>query len=159
MAVTPRQPDASPAPKRLIFIIGLLIAGGLGYGTLSTFQDHARLVSTGMAVDGRMTGRFREVQSTGRGRVVSYYPIVSFRTVEGRVVVTSTVDTIDREAVVAGQSVRLRYDPADPFIVRLADTLASGPGPTPWILGGLSAVVALLSVWGLVAGRPLRLPF
>jgi len=153
--VTPRQPDARPAPKRIIFIIGLLIAGALGYGAFTMYQDHARLASTGVSVDGRMTGRFREV----RARVTSYYPIVSFRTAEGRVVVTPTADTVERETVVAGQAVRLRYDPADPFVVRLADTLASGPGPTPWILGGLSAVVALLSVWGLFAGRPLRLPF
>ncbi len=156
--VTSRQPVARPPPKRRIFILGLLIAVALGYGAWSTYRDHARLVSSGVSVEGRMTGRFREMQSTGRGRVTSYYPIVSFRTAEGRVVVTAAVDPLDREAMVAGQAVRLRYDPADPFIVHLADALANGPGLTPWILGGSSAVVALLSAWGLFAGRPLRRP-
>ncbi len=146
---------APPVPilKRWVFAIGLLIAALPGYGAVSKVQEHRR-ATTMVAVEGRMTGGYREVTSR---RVTSTYPNVSFRTAEGRVVVAAAADALDRGEIRAGRSIALRYDPTEPSKVHLAEAVASGPGVLPWILGLLALLVGIPSVWGLLTGRPLRL--
>lgn len=140
----------TPPPKRLC-VLGLLIALGLGYGALHLLLESRQMAATGVAVEGRMTGSYREVSS--RGRVTSTYPTFSYRTPEGRVVLGTVSDDVPREQIQPGRTVPLRYDPQDPTKVRLAAALEGGPGALVWILAGLALVVAIPSVLGLFGRR------
>ena len=144
-------------PSRWVYLVGVLLALGIGYGAWTLVRDHQHMARVGIAVDGSMTGRYREVMSTGRGRTTSYYPGVSFRTADGRVVMASAANAVPQSDIQPGRVVALRYDPSDPSTVRLAADLDGGPGVLPWILGGLALLVGVLSVLGVVRGRTARL--
>lgn len=132
------QPRPRPGPKRWVLLLGVLIALAVGYGAWTTVRDHQHMAGVGIAAEGRLTGRYREVTSAGRGRATSYYPVVSFRTADGRVVVASAADAVAQGEIQPGRVVAVRYDPSDPWKVRLAEAVDGGPGALPWILGGLA---------------------
>ncbi|WP_431284463.1 DUF3592 domain-containing protein [Humitalea sp. 24SJ18S-53] len=146
-------------PKRRLYIIGILIALGIGAGAASLVRDYVHMLTHGVTTEGRMTGRYREVTSTGRGHAVSLHPWFSYRTADGSIITATVSDAMDLADIRAGRTMPLRYDPADPSVLRLAEALEAGPGALPWILGGLALIVGGLSVFGLVTGRSLRLPF
>lgn len=141
--------------KRWVCVLGLLIAFGLGWGGLAAVQDHQRTVASGVEVEGRMTGGYREVTSRRGGRVVSvnYYPAFSYRAAEGRIALGTSSDAIERTEMWVGRTMPLLIVPGDPPVVRIAAAVTAGPGAAPWILGGLALVVGALSAIGLLRRR------
>lgn len=154
----PTAPQRLPQRRRyhvilhLILLVIALMAAGTALGMI---LEHRRITAVAVPAEGRMTGAYRQVRSSGRGASTSYYPNVSFRTAEGRVIVGPTVDAVPLPEIQAGRVVQLRYDPADPWKVRLAEALAEGLGIAPWLLGGAGLLLAIPAVWGLVTGRAL----
>lgn len=136
----------------LVLLAIALTAAGTALGMI---LEHRRITAVAVPAEGRMTGAYRLVRSTGRGASTSYYPNVSFRTADGRVIVGPTVDALSLPEIQAGRAVQLRYDPADPWTIRLAEALAEGLGIAPWLLGGAGLLLAIPAVWGLVTGRAL----
>lgn len=149
------QAPARAPVKRWVCVLGLLIAFGLAWGGLAVVQDHQRTVASGVEVEGRMTGGYREVTSRRGGRVVSvnYYPAFSYRTPDGRISLGTASDAIERTEMWVGRTMPLRVVPGDPPVVRIAAAVAAGPGAVPWILGGLALVVGTLSAIGLLRRR------
>lgn len=136
----------------VILLVIALVAAGTG---LAMILEYRRMAAVAVPAEGRMTGAYRQVRSTGRGASTSHYPNVSFRTADGRVIVGPTVDAVALPEIQAGRVVQLRYDPTDPWKVRLAVVFAEGPGIAPWLLGGAGLLLAIPAVWGLVTGRAL----
>jgi hypothetical protein len=151
------------APRRLpkrryhvILHVILLVIALVAAGTaLAMVLEYRHMAAVAVPAEGRMTGAYRQVRSTGRGASTSHYPNVSFRTADGRVIVGPTIDAMALPEIQAGRVVQLRYDPADPGKIRLAEALAGGLGIAPWLLGGAGLLLAVPAVWGLVTGRPL----
>lgn len=146
-------------PKRryhvILHVILLVIALTAAGSALAMILEYRRMAATAIPAEGRMTGAYRQVRTTGRGISTFYYPNVSFRTADGRVIVGSTADAMALSEIQAGRVVQLRYDPADPWTIRLAEALAAGPGIVPWLLGAAGLLLAIPAVWGLVTGRAL----
>jgi hypothetical protein len=144
---------AARAPvKRWVCVLGLLIAFGLAWGGWAVVQDHQRVAASGVEVEGRMTGGYREVTSRRGGRVVStsYYPTFSYRTADGRISLGTVSDAIERNEIRAGRTMPLLMVPGDPPVVRIAAEVAAGPGALPWVLGGLALALGVPSALGLL---------
>jgi hypothetical protein len=127
----------------VLVLFCLAIGGVLGWGAWSQARDHWTLASRGVAAEGRVLG-YEEVR--GR-RSTTTYPVLGFRTPDGRVVRARSGVSATPSELPAGSPVRVVYDPADPASnARTAAALAAGPGVTPWILGGLATLMAALGV-------------
>lgn len=151
----PRHPPGRRRYHVILHVILLVIALVAAGSALAMVLEYRHMAAVAVPAEGRMTGAYRQVRSTGRGASTSYYPNVSFRTADGRVIVGPTVDALSLPEIQAGRVVQLRYDPADPWKVRLAEALAEGLGIAPWLLGGAGLLLAIPAVWGLVTGRAL----
>ncbi|WP_426954087.1 DUF3592 domain-containing protein [Muricoccus radiodurans] len=144
-----------PPVKRWICVLGLLAAFGLSWGAWALVQDHQRAATSGIEVEGRMTGGYREVQSRRGNRVVSttFYPSFSYRTPEGRVALATVSDSVEREEIRAGRTMPLRFVPGDPPVIRLASAVAGGPGAWPWVLAAFAMALGIPSAMGLLRRR------
>ena len=108
------------------------------------------ILAVGRIVDGTITGE-QEVRTSGRRGVVSitYRPTFRFRTADGKDVEATATDKMDRAGIVPGRVMRVMYDPGEPSYVRIASVVEEDDGSLPWTFGGLAAVVAALSVFGV----------
>lgn len=147
MAGSRDTPSAGGERSLVLVLFCLAVGGVLGWGAWSQLRDHWILASRGVEAEARVLG-YEEVR--GR-RSTTTYPVLGFRTRDGRLVrATSGVSA----ALPAGSAVRIVYDPADPAAnARPVAALAAGPGVTPWILGGLATLMAGL---GIILALPRR---
>ncbi|MDB5318031.1 MAG: hypothetical protein JWO24_3875 [Rhodospirillales bacterium] len=123
---------ASVWPVRVAGAIAITIAIGLGFAAWKIGATHHRMARAGVAVEGRMTGAYREVRARG---APSLYPTVSYRTTEGRVIVGGLEHSVDMAEIQRRRVVALRYDPDAPERVHLASAMAGArvccPGSWP----------------------------
>jgi hypothetical protein len=133
-----------------VYWAGLLAAFGLAFGAYSIVHEDRRMLASGVAVEGRMTGSYQQVDSTRNGRVTStvYHPSFSYTTDDGRIMVWRVSDDVDLADIRRGRAMRLRYDPDDPSRIRLEAALQAGSGVGPWILGGAALLVGAGSLPG-----------
>lgn len=138
---------------RVAGTIALLSGILLAWGAWHVFSTHDHMVRAGVAVEGRMTGAYREVRQRN---VSNLYPTVSYRTREGRVIVGPLEHSVALAEIRRDRIVPLVYDPDAPERVLLASAVGEGAGVLPWILAGAGLAVGGLGVAVLVRGRKVR---
>lgn len=143
----------SANPIGIIFFAGLFVAVGLGFVAMGRYliRSANRLASVGVRVPGEVIGmRVNETSEVGRS---SYYPILRFRTADGREMETSSDIGTDPPPAREGDHVTVIYDPAEPRTARIDSTLGRGSG-IGWacVIGGgaLALVSAYLGLNGLL---------
>ncbi|MGH3729193.1 MAG: DUF3592 domain-containing protein [Micromonosporaceae bacterium] len=137
----------------IILCTGVFVAVGVGFAAIGQYlvRSARKLASVGVRVPGEVIGmRVDQSAEVGRG---SDYPILRFRTVDGRDVETSSDIGTDPAPAHEGDQVTVLYDPADPRTARIDSTLGRGSG-IGWaclIGGGLLALAAtLLGIAGVM---------
>ncbi len=141
MADSTNAPNTRTAttPKRPVLLALIFAAAGLGLAVLawSLIAGSRDLAAKGVRTEAQVVA----VDEHGRRGSFSYTPTFMFRTADGRLVRhRSTESTSSKEELGGGRRVSVIYDPADPSKVRLASSVAAGPGVLPWIFAGLAVV-------------------
>lgn len=138
----------------------LLLAGGVFFlrNGRRFSHRHAAFVRTGLLADARVVDIARRVEDltpTADSGTVYYYPVVEFTAPDGRPVTARTMYGVaSRPPARKGQTVRVRFDPADPSRVALTTPMGGGGaiGVIQMILGAFLAAfgVFLLLLWALL---------
>jgi hypothetical protein len=151
-ANTIRPAQVSARKERGALIFGLMLTFLCGAAVVSQVHDYRHMAAVGKVVEGRMTGGYRRVETRRNGAVVSVlnHPTFSYRTEDGKEVVATVDDSLDRSDIQPDRKMLLRYDPENPTSARLAAAVEAGPGFMVWVVGAFTLLLGGLSVHGLI---------
>ncbi|MEU3269879.1 DUF3592 domain-containing protein [Saccharomonospora sp. NPDC006951] len=133
-----------------LIVPGVFFAVGLGFAAMGShlLRGATRLARTGLRVPGEVTGmRYNTTSEIGRG---SYYPVLSFRTLDGRDLETASDIGTDPPMAHEGDQVTVVYDPFEPHTARIDSAVGKG-SLVGWACVAGGGVLVVLSVLGAIA--------
>lgn len=137
-----------------------MIAIGLAtaWGLWSVAGIYRELATSGRAAEAVMVG-YREAGATLRSGPVVYFPMLEFRTADGRAIRTEAYGSIPPADYSRGGRIAIVHAVATPALAMPASALASWPPGHAWAIGAFSLFVTgfgVVLLWGEVASRRLR---
>lgn len=144
--------SAGPAPRGRPWMIAFFaVAAGIGCLWLAwqPVAERRHLAATGLRAEARVPS----VEEQRRRSGSTYYPILVFRTADGRFVRERSAVPVASPQAYLGRIVTVVYDPANTATARPLDTLQGGVGAATWIAGGLAVLAFAFAGFLMLAPR------
>ena len=142
----------------ILAVIMIAIGLATAWGLWSVASIYRELATSGCAVEATMVG-YRRAGATLRSGPVVYFPMLEFRTADGRAIRTEAYGSIPPADYSRGGRIAIVHAATGPALAMPVSALASWPRGDAWAIAAFSLFATgfgVVLLWGEVASRRSR---
>lgn len=130
----------------MVLAIAMIVIGlATTWGLWSVASIYRELATSGRAAEAVMVG-YRVAGATLRSGPVGYFPMLEFRTADGRAIRTEAYGSIPPADYRRGGRIAIVHSMTAPALAMPVSALVSWPGGDAWAIGAFSLFVASIGI-------------